>query len=239
MTRQRPRDVRKLYQVRGKLGIDGTSYGLTAERRNYCRMKTRASDTQKWVRRATRIRCIYVRQTKPTTVKLDDDGGRHRSSCCLRASRLACLRVERASERAGGGKVVAFASHSAVDGRRPAEDLGRAWDKVRWPAVAATLRGRGRVCLRGGRDCIGWPRRYLRNFPYVYAGVLRIPYSSAGSESVPRILVHGASAHSRLVHGTGTCFLFPCFYRGRMFFKKKPWSSTRAAQRAALHYTIL
>ena len=134
--------------------------------------------------------------------------------------------------RAGGGKMVAFASHSVADGRRLARTTR--WDDVRWPAVAATLRGRGRVCAAqvGRTDCIGWPRRGVQLSTFVY----HLPFKRVGRVSVPRILVYGGSAHVRLAHGTGTCFLSRVFIGGGFFFTKN--ARLRLAPRSVVYSSV-
>lgn len=158
--------VRKLSCRPENLGIDGTNLVLTGKRRKCCRMTTRTPGTRNRVR-TTRIRCIYVRTEQGTrqslllsgdqaNVRRDpgsdrqmsgkpgesadydyDDGGRHRSGCCLRTS---CMWGERAAARWWRLRRTRWPTDGDSRGHQ------HAWDDVRWPAVAATLRSRGRVC---------------------------------------------------------------------------------------------
>jgi hypothetical protein len=128
--------------------------------------------------------------------------------------------------RQDGGVCVAL-------GGRLTETCGdeRPRDDVRWPAVAATLRGRGRVCAalsvrtrlhRMASEAV--VRVQVYTFFFFYS-------KTSGVSCTSYAYPYGASAHMRLAHGWRTCFLFPCFYRGRSFFSRKTgvFDSRRAA----------
>jgi len=130
--------------------------------------------------------------------------------------------------RQDGGVCVALGgrwTETRADNTRGTTFVGRRWRRRCGVADESARR------KSGGRDCIGWPRRWC-SIEYVR----RIIFHSNGSgvclcvcSSYTRI--RGQRSRSTRTRD-GDLFPFPCFYRGRIFFHKKRTSSTRTAQRS-------